>query len=122
MVLKNGMVVYSVMGDPNASIPTPEPILHRPMYASFGKALQRNSITFVSKIAYDLGVHKNLGLEKIVLPVSGIRNITKKDMKHNSETPEITVDPQTYDVRVNGELITCEPAESLPLTQRYFLF
>ena len=122
MILKNGMVAYSIMGDPNASIPTPQPILYRPMYASYGKAIQRNSITFVSKIAYELGVHKNLGLEKIVLPVYGTRNITKKDMKHNSETPELTVDPQTYDVRVNGELITCEPAEVLPLAQRYYLF
>lgn len=122
MVLKNGMVVHSFMGDSNASIPTPQPIIHRPMYASLGKALQKNSITFVSKIAFDLGVHKNLGLEKIVLPVYNTRNITKKDMKHNSETPELTVDPQTYDVRVNGELITCEPAEVVPLAQRYFLF
>lgn len=122
MVLKNGMVVYSIMGDPNASIPTPQPVLYRPMYASYGKAIQRNSITFVSKIAYELGVHRSLGLEKIVLPVYGTRNITKKDMKHNSETPELTVDPQTYDVRVDGERITCEPAEVLPLAQRYYLF
>ena len=110
------------MGDSNASIPTPQPIIHRPMYAAFGKALPKNSITFVSKIAFDLGVHKNLGLEKIVLPVYNTRNITKKDMKHNSETPDLAVDPQTYDVRVNGELITCEPAEVVPLAQRYFLF
>ena len=122
MVLKNGMIVYSFMGDSNASIPTPQPIIHRPMYAAFGKALPKNSITFVSKIAFDLGVHKNLGLEKIVLPVYNTRNITKKDMKHNSETPDLAVDPQTYDVRVNGELITCEPAEVVPLAQRYFLF
>lgn len=122
MILKNGMVAYSIMGDPNASIPTPQPVLHRPMYACYGKALQRNSITFVSKIAYDLGVHRSLGLEKIILPVYGIRNLTKKDMKHNGETPELTVDPQTYDVRVDGELITCEPADVLPLAQRYFLF
>lgn len=122
MVLKNGMIAYSIMGDPNASIPTPQPILYRPMFASYGKALQKNSITFVSEIAYELGVHKSLGLEKIVLPVYGTRNITKKDMKHNSETPELTVDPQTYDVRVDGERITCEPAEVLPLAQRYYLF
>lgn len=122
MILKNGMVAYSIMGDPNASIPTPQPVLYRPMFASYGKAIQRNSITFVSKIAYELGVHKSLGLEKIVLPVHGIRNLTKKDMKHNSETPEITVDPQTYDVRVDHELLTCEPADVVPLAQRYFLF
>lgn len=122
MILKNGMVAYSVMGDPNASIPTPQPVLYRPMFASYGKAIQRNSITFVSKIAYELGVHKSLGLEKIVLPVHGIRKLTKKDMKHNSETPEITVDPQTYEVRVDNELLTCEPVDVLPLAQRYFLF
>lgn len=122
MILKNGMIAYSIMGDPNASIPTPQPILYRPMFASFGKAIQRNSITFVSKIAYELGVHKSLGLEKIVLPVHGTRNIGKKDMKHNSEMPKLEVDPQTYDVRVDGELITCEPAQVLPLAQRYYLF
>ena len=122
MVLKCGMIAYSVMGDPNASIPTPQPVLHRPMFGAYGKAIQKNSITFVSQIAFDLGVHKQLGLEKQVLPVKGIRNLTKKDMKLNGETPEITVDPQTYEVRVNGELMTCEPAEVLPLAQRYFLF
>ncbi|ABX41074.1 urease subunit alpha [Lachnoclostridium phytofermentans] len=122
MIIKCGMVANSIMGDANASIPTPQPITYRPMYASYGLALQRSSITFVSKIAFELGVHKKLGLEKTVLPVFGIRNLTKQDMKHNCETPEITVDPQTYDVRVNGELITCEPAAELPLAQRYFLF
>jgi urease subunit alpha len=122
MVLKSGMVVYSIMGDPNASIPTPQPVLYRPMFASYGKAIQRNSITFVSRIAFELGVHRNLGLEKIVLPVQGIRKLTKKDMKHNSETPEITVDPQTYDVKVDNELLTCEPVDVIPLAQRYFLF
>ena len=122
LVLKCGMAVYSVMGDPNASIPTPQPVLYRPSYAYYGKALQKNSITFVSKIAYELGVHEKLGLEKIVLPVHGIRNLTKKDMKHNGETPELSVDPQTYEVKVDGELITCEPAKVLPLAQRYFLF
>lgn len=122
MLLKNGMIAYSLMGDPNASIPTPQPIMYRPMFGAFGKAIQKNSITFVSKIAYELGVHKRLGLGKMVFPVSGTRNLTKKDMKFNSETPELSVDPQTYEVKVDGQLITCEPAEVLPLAQRYFLF
>ncbi|WP_010500690.1 urease subunit alpha [Paenibacillus elgii] len=122
MVMKNGMIVHSLMGDANASIPTPQPILYRPMFASYGKALQSSSITFVSQAAYDLGVHDKLGLQKMVLPVHGIRHVSKKDMKHNAETPEITVDPQTYEVRVDGELLTCEPVDVVPMAQRYFLF
>ncbi|WP_163859975.1 urease subunit alpha [Paenibacillus elgii] len=122
MILKNGMIVHSLMGDANASIPTPQPILYRPMFASYGKALQSSSITFVSQAAYDLGVHEKLGLQKMVLPVHGIRHVSKKDMKHNAETPEITVDPQTYEVRVDGELLTCEPVDVVPMAQRYFLF
>ncbi|MFB7637703.1 urease subunit alpha [Peribacillus butanolivorans] len=122
MILKNGFVVESLMGDANASIPTPQPVVYRPMYASFGKALSKSSITFVSQAAFADKVHEKLGLEKMVLPVRGIRNLTKKDMKLNSETPEITVDPQTYEVKVNGELITCEPVDTVPMGQRYFLF
>ncbi|GMX62887.1 urease subunit alpha [Paenibacillus elgii] len=122
MVMKNGMIVHSLMGDANASIPTPQPILYRPMFASYGKALQSSSITFVSQAAYDLGVHEKLGLQKMVLPVHGIRHVSKKDMKHNAETPEITVDAQTYEVRVDGELLTCEPVDVVPMAQRYFLF
>ncbi|SDM98500.1 urease subunit alpha [Bacillus sp. OK048] len=122
LVLKSGMVVHGMMGDANASIPTPQPIISRPMYATTGKALQKHSITFISQAAYEDKVHEKLGLEKMILPVHGIRKLTKKDMKLNSETPEITVDPQTYEVRVNGELITSEPAKELPMTQRYFLF
>ncbi|USG65036.1 urease subunit alpha [Brevibacillus ruminantium] len=122
MILKSGMVVHSLMGDANASIPTPQPILYRPMFASYGKALFSSSITFVSKVAFENGIHKQLGLQKCVLPVSGIRNLTKKDMKLNGETPEITVDPQTYEVKVDGELLSCEPADVLPMAQRYFLF
>lgn len=122
MVLKSGMVVQSLMGDPNASIPTPQPILYRPMYASYGKALYTSSITFVSKAAFEQGIHKQLGLQKTILPVYGIRNLTKKDMKHNAETPEISVDPQTYQVRVNGELLTCDPVDVVPMGQRYYLF
>ncbi|CEG25529.1 urease subunit alpha [Bacillus sp. B-jedd] len=122
MVIKNGFVVESLMGDANASIPTPQPVIYRPMYAHFGKALYRSSITFVSQAAFDDKVHEKLGLEKMVFPVRGIRKLTKKDMKLNSETPEISVDPETYEVRVNGELITCDPVSEVPMGQRYFLF
>ncbi|MFP3390507.1 urease subunit alpha [Brevibacillus sp. SIMBA_040] len=122
LIMKNGMIVRSLMGDLNASIPTPQPVIYRPMYAAYGKALLQSSITFVSQAAFDAGVHHKLGLQKKVLPVHGIRNLTKKDMKLNAETPEIHVDPQTYEVRVDGELLTCEPAEVVPMAQRYFLF
>lgn len=122
MVLKNGFVVESLMGDANASIPTPQPVIYRPMYAQVGKALSKSSITFISQAAFDDKVHEKLGLEKVVLPVRGIRHLTKKDMKLNSETPDISVDPQTYEVKVNGELITCDPVSEVPMAQRYFLF
>src|SRR3954470_4478378 len=122
MVIKSGFVVEGMMGDANASIPTPQPVISRPMYGQFGKALASTSITFISQAAFDDKVHEKLGLQKMILPVRGIRKLTKKDMKLNSETPEITVDPQTYEVRVNGELITCDPVDSVPMGQRYFLF
>ncbi|WP_438350691.1 urease subunit alpha [Paenibacillus sp. FA6] len=122
MVLKNGLAVIGLMGDGNASIPTPQPYIYRPMYAQFGKALASSSVTFISQAAYDAGVHHKLGLEKIILPVVGIRTLTKKSMKLNSETPDITVDPQTYEVKVNGELLTCDPVDIVPMGQRYFLF
>ncbi|WP_213422034.1 urease subunit alpha [Bhargavaea massiliensis] len=122
MVLKTGLAVSGLMGDANASIPTPQPYIMRPMYAQYGKALQESSITFISKAAYEDGVHEKLGLEKRVLPVGGIRTLTKKDMKLNSETPEIEVDPQTYEVHVDGEHLTCDPVDRVPMGQRYFLF
>ncbi|KQU16937.1 urease subunit alpha [Bacillus sp. Leaf13] len=122
MILKGGMIAHSIMGDPNASIPTPQPVLYRPMFASFGQAVESTSITFLSKASYEAGIHKDVGLKKIMKTVSNIRNLTKKDMKLNGETPVIEVDPQTYEVTVDGELITCEPAEVLPMAQRYFLF
>ena len=122
MVLKSGFAVEGLMGDANASIPTPQPVISRPMYGQIGKALSSTNITFISQAAFDDKVHEKLGLQKIILPVRGIRKLTKKDMKLNSETPEITVDPQTYEVRVNGELITCDPVDSVPMGQRYFLF
>ncbi|MBO1000608.1 urease subunit alpha [Bacillus sp. SD075] len=122
MILKGGMIAHSMMGDPNASIPTPQPVLYRPMFASFGKAVASTSITFLSKASYEAGIHDDLGLKKIMKTVSNIRNLTKKDMKLNGKTPVIEVDPQTYEVTVDGDLITCEPAEILPMAQRYFLF
>lgn len=122
LILKGGMIAHSIMGDLNASIPTPQPVLYRPMFASHGSLKYRTSITFVSKAAYEDGVHKKLGLQKEIKCVSGIRNISKKSMVFNDATPNIEVDPQTYEVRVDGELITCEPAEVVPMAQRYFLF
>lgn len=122
IVIKGGMIAHSLMGDPNASIPTPQPVLYRPMFASFGKAKYSTSVTFLSKAAIELGVPEKLGLKKSIKPVQGIRNLTKKSMKLNAEMPKIEVDPQTYEVKVDGVLVTCEPAEVLPMAQRYFLF
>ena len=122
LVLKGGMIAYSTMGDPNASIPTPQPVLYRPMFAAKGDAKYQTSITFVSKAAYEKGIHEQLGLKKKVKPVHGIRKLTKKDLILNDKTPKIDVDPQTYEVKVDGQLVTCEPAEIVPMAQRYFLF
>ncbi|WP_195972332.1 urease subunit alpha [Clostridium thermobutyricum] len=122
MVIKGGMIINSIMGEANASIPTCQPELPRAMFGAYGKAMSNTCITFVSQYAYEHGIKEKLGLQKEVLPVKGIRNLTKKDMKLNGEMPKLEVDPQTYDVKINGELATCEPAETLPLTQRYFLF
>jgi urease subunit alpha len=122
LIVKGGMIAWSVMGDPNASIPTPQPAIYRPMFASFGKAKFSTSLTFVSKAAFEQGIHEKLGLQKKISVVKNIRKLTKKDMIFNGETPEIEVDPQTYEVKVNGELITCEPDEKVSLAQRYFLF
>ncbi|MBM7604542.1 urease subunit alpha [Metabacillus crassostreae] len=122
LIVKGGMIAWSVMGDPNASIPTPQPALYRPMFASFGKAKYSTSMTFISKAAYEQKVHEELGLEKKIAVVKNIRQLQKSDMKLNGETPEIDVDPQTYEVKVDGELITCEPDEKVALAQRYFLF
>ncbi|THF82671.1 urease subunit alpha [Cohnella fermenti] len=122
IVLKGGSIAFAQMGDPNASIPTPQPVFGRPMFASFGKSLARSSITFVSRAAYDAGIAERLGLEKHIEPVKGCRSIGKKDMIHNDSTSAITVDPETYRVMIDGELAVCEPAERLPMAQRYFLF
>ncbi|MEQ2465313.1 urease subunit alpha [Cutibacterium acnes] len=122
LILKGGLIAHSIMGDPNASIPTPQPVFYRPMFASFGRAKYQTSMTFVSKAAYEKGIHQALNLQKIVKPVAGIRKLKKADMLFNGETPTIEVDPQTYEVKVDGKLATCEPAKTLPMAQRYFLF
>jgi urease subunit alpha len=122
LVLKGGQIAYALMGDANASIPTPQPRTMRPMFGSFGKAVQQCSITFLSQAAIDAGVPHELGLEKVIRPVSGIRTLTKGDLKYNDATPDIQVDPETYQVTVDGEDVTCEPSDVLPMAQRYFLF
>ncbi len=122
MVVKGGFIAWSAMGDPNASIPTPQPVLYRPMFGSFGGATAATSITFVSQASLANGLPQKLALKKIAAPVRNCRRVGKKDMVHNSLTPKIEVDPETYEVRVDGEPISCEPASVLPLAQRYFLF
>lgn len=122
MILKGGMIIASKMGDANASIPTPQPVQYTKMFGSYGLAKSRTCITFVSQYAYESGIRERLSLNKIVLPVKHCRDIGKKDMKNNDVLADIQVNPETYEVKVDGELITCEPAESLSLTQRYFMF
>jgi len=121
MILKGGMIAASLMGDPNASIPTPQPVHYRPMFGAFGGGL-RTSFTFVSQAAFDLGVAQRLGLAKTVIPVRATRGLRKRDMIHNGAAPHMEVDPETYEVRADGRLLVCEPAAVLPLAQRYFLF
>jgi len=121
MVVKGGMIAASLMGDPNASIPTPQPVHFRPMFGAFAGGL-RKSFTFVSQSAYDAGIAARLGLAKTVIPVHGTRGLRKRDMIHNGATPHMEVDPETYEVRADGRLLVCEPAVVLPLAQRYFLF
>jgi urease subunit alpha len=122
MVVKGGFIAWSVMGDANASIPTPQPVMYRPMFGSFGGATAATSLTFVSQAALSAGLPQRIGLRKMIAAVRNCRRIGKKDMIHNSATPKIDVDPETYEVHVDGELISCEPARVLPLAQRYFLF
>ena len=122
IILKGGMIAASIMGDPNASIPTPQPALYRQMFGAYGKAMYETSLTFMSKVAIKNGLPAKLGLQKKVAEVKNIRQLTKQDLKLNNETPVIDVDPQTYEVTLDGELITCEPATTLPMAQRYFLF
>ncbi|MFC6334496.1 urease subunit alpha [Paenibacillus septentrionalis] len=122
MILKGGFIAYAQMGDPNASIPTPQPVFGRSMFGSYGKAVAKGSYTFLSAAAYEQGVHLKLDLHKQIAPVLNTRSIGKKDMIHNDATPKIEVNPETYEVKVDGEAITCEPAQELPMTQRYYLF
>jgi urease subunit alpha len=122
LVVKGGFIAWGAMGDANASIPTPQPVLYRPMFGAFGLATAPTSLTFVSQAALDNGIPEKLGLRKTAVAVKNCRNIGKADMALNSATPTIEVDPETYEVRADGELLKCEPADSLPMAQRYFLF
>lgn len=122
VIIKGGMIASAPMGDPNASIPTPQPVHYRPMFGAMGKAAAATSVTFVSKAALNNGLQESLGLERTLVECKNTRNLSKKDMIHNAWMPDITVDPQTYEVRADGELLTCEPAETLPLAQLYTLF
>ena len=122
LILKGGMIAAAAMGDPNASIPTPQPVHYRPMFGAYGSAMNSSCITFMSQASLDLGVPEKLKLQRRAEAVKNTRNIGKADMLHNSGTPHIEVDPQTYEVRADGVLLTCEPATSLPLAQKYFLF
>ena len=121
MILKSGMIAAAPMGDPNASIPTPQPVHYRMMFGAYGGAL-RTSLTFVSQAAFDSGVGQTLKLNKSIEAVKNMRHLRKQDMIHNGYTPTMEVDPETYEVRANGELLVCEPAKILPMAQRYFLF
>lgn len=122
MIVKGGFIAWSVMGDANASIPTPQPVLFRPMFGSFGRATAATSLSFVSQAAIEADIPQQLGLQKTAVPVQQCRTIGKAHMRHNDATPQIEVDPETYEVRADGELLTCEPATILPMAQKYFLF
>jgi len=122
VVLRGGMIAAALMGDPNASIPTPQPVHYRPMYGAFGKALTATAVTFLPTAAIDKGLPEALGIARQVLPARGIRKVGKAQMVHNNATPSVTVDPETYEVRADGVHLTCEPASVLPMAQRYFLY
>ncbi|AFZ18555.1 urease subunit alpha [Allocoleopsis franciscana] len=122
IVIKGGAIAWAQMGDANASIPTPQPVHMRPMFGSFGGAIAATSLTFVSKAALEQGIPEQLGLQKSAVAVSNTRQLSKRDMKLNDALPQMEVDPETYEVRADGELLTCEPATVLPMAQRYFLF
>jgi urease subunit alpha len=123
LVIKGGSIACAPMGDPNASIPTPQPVHYRPMFGAIGGAMAASCITFVSGAALEAGIGQTLGLQRRLLAVSNTRGgIGKKAMIHNDATPVIEVDPETYEVRADGALLTCEPASVLPMAQRYFLF
>ena len=123
LIVKLGTIAAAAMGDPNASIPTPQPVHFRPMFGAYGRALTKSAVTFVSQAALDRGIGERYGLGKTLLPVKNVRSgISKASMVHNDATPHIEVDPETYEVRADGELLTCPPATSLPMAQRYFMF
>jgi urease subunit alpha len=122
MVLIGGSIALAQMGDPNASIPTPQPVYSRTMFGAMGRAVERSTVAFVSKAAQAAGIGDALGLARQTIAVEGCRNVTKADMVMNAATPEIAVDPETYEVRADGDLLTCPPADILPMAQRYFLF
>ena len=122
IIIKGGMIIAGRMGDPNASIPTPQPVIYRPMFGAYGKALHKTCVTFVSKISIENKTIEKYELNKIILPVENCRNIGKKDLIHNDKTPNIEVNPENYQVRVDGVHITCEPLTEVPMAQRYFLF
>ena len=122
MVIKAGMIVAAAMGDPNASIPTPQPVHYRPMFGAYGNAIAKTSFSFVSQAGIDAGIAAEFGLSKSLLAVSNTRNIGKKDMKLNDALPKMEVDPETYQVKADGELLTCQPVDTVPMAQRYFLF
>jgi urease subunit alpha len=122
-IIKGGTIAAAPMGDPNASIPTPQPVHYRPMFGAFGKAVTASSLLFTSKAAVKGKLRDKLGVEKTFVAVDNVRDgISKKSMIHNSATPNIEIDAETYEVRADGELLTCAPAEVLPMAQRYFLF
>jgi len=123
LILKCGMIASAAMGDPNASIPTPQPVHYQPMFAAYGKSLTASSVVFSSKAAVSSGLARKLGIDKKLYAVENTRGgISKKSMIHNGATPKIEVDPETYEVRADGELLTCAPADVLPMAQRYFMF
>ena len=122
MIIKGGFICASKMGDANASIPTPQPVVYTKMFGAHGLAVKHCCATFVSGFAKDNGIAEKLSLQKIILPVKNCRNIGKNDMLFNDRTGDIKVDPENYRVTVDGEIITCQAAETLPLTQKYFLF
>ncbi len=122
VILRGGTIAAALMGDPNASIPTPQPVHYRPMFGAYGRALQASAVTFLPSVAIAGGVPERLGLGRMILPARHIRAVDKSHMVHNAATPHIEVDPETYEVRADGVHLTCEPATVLPLAQRYFLY
>ncbi|HMY40876.1 MAG TPA: urease subunit alpha, partial [Marinagarivorans sp.] len=122
LIIKGGMIAAAPMGDANASIPTPQPVHYRPMFGAYGRACRATSVSFVSQAALDAGIAGSFELERRLVAVKGCRSVNKAQMVHNSYQPVMEVDPQSYEVRADGVLLTCEPADVLPLAQRYFLF